>query len=511
MITWLFLAFLLVLVLVVGAFLIAAYVTLKRQIGSQTALVDGKVGDVRGEVRTFGMTAEAELERLKAVDMRQDSLHAATTSAFKGALRRVDARMAGLAEKDAVLDASIATMGRQILDVEARYAKVRSLIDDNMRQLAQLDGGVARNKEAIAKIAGFLYEAARQADELMAIIESVFTDFDRRIAAFEGDDLPRRLAELANLVAAVDENARAAMEKLIARLDARGEVAGALREHSALLSSIRDRLTAAETSEQAAAAEAVRARLAELEARSKAMDAMGARLAALEGDVARAQADTQKTINSLKVSKLQIGDKWSLSGVGDAHGNDEWLRLMDAGGKDYYGGLAAGKLWAGEGASVGASGVEVRGSGPGPLIQKVAAENGRYGVAHGAAGETHLYAPSSVHMSFATGKDAYDSVVIADKDKAGEKQVTVRGNMSVAKSVCVDGACFAGGGGGANSGRMHISAPEKIYLLPKGGLELTSDWGAEPTLNIRSGAGKTGRVCIDDQCITKADLIRFKA
>jgi hypothetical protein len=45
------------------------------------------------------------------------------------------------------------------------------------------------------------------------------------------------------------------------------------------------------------------------------------------------------------VKQLQLGDKFSLSGVGDAHGNDDWLRLFNKEGKDYHGGIAAGKGW----------------------------------------------------------------------------------------------------------------------------------------------------------------------
>jgi hypothetical protein len=43
--------------------------------------------------------------------------------------------------------------------------------------------------------------------------------------------------------------------------------------------------------------------------------------------------------------KLQLGNKWLLSGAGDAHGNDDWLRLFNTQGTDYFGGLAAGKLY----------------------------------------------------------------------------------------------------------------------------------------------------------------------
>ena len=49
--------------------------------------------------------------------------------------------------------------------------------------------------------------------------------------------------------------------------------------------------------------------------------------------------------DTIKASKVQLGDKFLLSGVGDAHGNDGWLRLFDKDGKGYNGGLAAGQLW----------------------------------------------------------------------------------------------------------------------------------------------------------------------
>jgi hypothetical protein len=45
--------------------------------------------------------------------------------------------------------------------------------------------------------------------------------------------------------------------------------------------------------------------------------------------------------------KLQLGNKWLLSGVGDAHANDDWLRLFNTQGTGYFGGFAAGKLYSG--------------------------------------------------------------------------------------------------------------------------------------------------------------------
>lgn len=47
--------------------------------------------------------------------------------------------------------------------------------------------------------------------------------------------------------------------------------------------------------------------------------------------------------------RLYLGKKWSLSGVGESKGNDEWLRLLNYKGTGYYGGFAADKLWSRDG------------------------------------------------------------------------------------------------------------------------------------------------------------------
>jgi hypothetical protein len=46
-----------------------------------------------------------------------------------------------------------------------------------------------------------------------------------------------------------------------------------------------------------------------------------------------------------KIPRLQLGNKWLLSGEGDAHANDDWLRLFNIHNTDYFGGFAAGRLW----------------------------------------------------------------------------------------------------------------------------------------------------------------------
>jgi hypothetical protein len=47
----------------------------------------------------------------------------------------------------------------------------------------------------------------------------------------------------------------------------------------------------------------------------------------------------------MQADKFNLGNKWQLSGVGDRHGNDDWLRFFNKDGNDYYGGIATGKLY----------------------------------------------------------------------------------------------------------------------------------------------------------------------
>lgn len=48
-----------------------------------------------------------------------------------------------------------------------------------------------------------------------------------------------------------------------------------------------------------------------------------------------------------KFNTMTLGEKFRFSGVGDAHGNDDWLRMFDKNNRGYYGGIAMGKLWVG--------------------------------------------------------------------------------------------------------------------------------------------------------------------
>jgi hypothetical protein len=49
--------------------------------------------------------------------------------------------------------------------------------------------------------------------------------------------------------------------------------------------------------------------------------------------------------SSAKVNKIEIGDKYLLSGIAGPNGEDNWIKFLNKEGNDYTGGLALGNLW----------------------------------------------------------------------------------------------------------------------------------------------------------------------
>ena len=94
---------------------------------------------------------------------------------------------------------------------------------------------------------------------------------------------------------------------------------------------------------------------------SKANAAQNTANKALIRTMAYATGKAKLDINgTTKTQKLQLGEKWLLSGDGDTAGyNDDWLRLMGITGTNYHGGFAAGRLWTREG-SVQSSDVKLK-------------------------------------------------------------------------------------------------------------------------------------------------------
>jgi len=71
--------------------------------------------------------------------------------------------------------------------------------------------------------------------------------------------------------------------------------------------------------------------------------------------------------------------------------------------------------------------------------------------------------------------------------------------------IKLDSASFIGDFGAGN-GNLHLSGNGILHLLFNKGVSIGPYWGGTPTLNIRSGAGKKAKFCIDGTCIEKQHL-----
>lgn len=160
----------------------------------------------------------------------------------------------------------------------------------------------------------------------------------------------------------------------------------------------------------------------------------------------------------MHASKVRLGDKFLLSGVGDAHGNDGWLRLFDINGGGYWGGFAAGYLWTAQGALTGSD--QSLKKNIKPLSQQ---DKDKFAELH----------PKKYNLKQDEKRDAY-GFIAQDVEKVYPDMVQK----------------------GAN-GLKSINYNEFIPLV------------VDQVQDIRKQA--TGKeLCIDDVCVTKAELMKLK-
>lgn len=184
-----------------------------------------------------------------------------------------------------------------------------------------------------------------------------------------------------------------------------------------------------------------------------------------------AKTDLASGVEYIKTGKLRLGDQHILSGVGDAHNKqpDGWLRFFGKDGKDYYGGIAAGKIWSRDGAilngNVDVNGtLNVRGAksdfNPKNLTTQFAKDNRNYirgdTEIHGntlhlghmniqqsasVRGGASEYNPSKLPTVFANPKDQRN-FVRGDTEIQGNTNNL--GNLNVGRHVNVQGKLFFG-------------------------------------------------------------------
>ncbi len=123
----------------------------------------------------------------------------------------------------------------------------------------------------------------------------------------------------------------------------------------------------------------------------------------------------------LKTNTFQLGDKWTISGVGDTQQNDEWLRFFDKNGIDFYGGLAAANIWTRDSATLN-----------GNTFMKNANVSGEMVITGGKS----EYNPNKLPTSFASGQNQYNFI-------RGDTEITGNtsniGDLSVGDSLNVNG------------------------------------------------------------------------
>jgi len=227
---------------------------------------------------------------------------------------------------------------------------------------------------------------------------------------------------------------------------------------------------------------------------------------------------------AVKTNKLQLGNKFLLSGVGDAHANDDWLRMFDKDGKGYNGGFAAGRLWT--------PGFYSDGNG--------AAVNGTLHVHRGNGNWNWIRVQGNQGDNLYMGGDGGNRGIWADGPRdlnlynQGNNGLSVRqnGDVSLNKNANVQGKLFFGdpqmsaspfGNQTNNTDPYYLE--KKVISGNNSQLRLTINddadesfqiWGQSCAAGACQGEGQPrfkffadGRMCIKDTCITEDDLKRF--
>jgi hypothetical protein len=204
--------------------------------------------------------------------------------------------------------------------------------------------------------------------------------------------------------------------------------------------------------------------------------------------------------NSMKVNKVKLGDKWTLSGNGDAFGNDDWLRLLDKDGKNYHGGFAANKVWVGRDLDVGQN-MNVKAN---TTTNSLNASTLR--VTNGATANT---------LNVTNGATA-NTLRVTNGVTANTLNVT---NGATANTLNVTNGVTA------NTLRVTNGATANTFNANRVGVAnkyFFSDGGANGMLKVTANDGRTlsklhvgtatasNALCIQNVCITKEDLTRMK-
>lgn len=156
-----------------------------------------------------------------------------------------------------------------------------------------------------------------------------------------------------------------------------------------------------------------------------------------------------------KVNTMTLGNKFRFSGVGDAHANDDWLRMFDAEGKGYRGGIAMANLWVRDNShlngTTNVNGIlKVRHGHAGWTNNasiSAQAVDGQIGASFaGAEGWSH-FPWENQHTYIRPGKNNHN-IYIGDWGAAavvlgrGNTEVYTQGNARISSHLCIGGTCI---------------------------------------------------------------------
>lgn len=235
--------------------------------------------------------------------------------------------------------------------------------------------------------------------------------------------------------------------------------------------------------------------------------------------VTREQLNKAFQSDQIKTNILTLGQKFSLSGIGDGGGNDEWLRLSDKTGSDYFGGLAAKAIWTRDNAWLnGNTNVTGRLYIDGNTTFK---------------GGRSLYNPDEkpTYLPYIDGKNYirgdtelfgvvdHRGVFQSERMKVGHRfgAFTDNSPLTVYSTVGKWGASFGSEGGlwshfpaQDQSTYIRPGRPGASVYIGDSGASTVSIGKGDTTVEVKGDMDVKGQICIDNNCITADDIRKLK-
>lgn len=232
--------------------------------------------------------------------------------------------------------------------------------------------------------------------------------------------------------------------------------------------------------------------------------------------VTRDQLNKAFQSDQIKTNVLTLGQKFSLSGVGDGGGNDEWLRLSDRTGSDYYGGFAAKYLWSRDNAWLnGVTNIKDN-------LYVDANTTFRGGSSRFNKNGLNTYLPFMDGKNYIRGDTEllgvvnHRGVLQSEKIEVGPRSIE-NSPFSVYSTIGKNGASFGSEGG---LWSYFPGQDQSTYIRPgrEGASIYIGDVGAatvsigkgNTNVEVKGDVDVKGQICIDNNCITADDIRKLR-